>query len=329
MIVRYFKSGFPVQYITIGVIGLLIWGMAAYDPPAMPFPAGPIPFYSILFNWLSGIPYLALAIGFLLVLFEAILLNYIFSKHDLIRHNTSLAALLFLLFISFLPQFLTFTPVNIAILFLLFFLNALLKAYSQIEPVELIFTAGFFISLASFFYFPAILLYGFLLICFLVYRTVQWREWISSFIGLVTPYLFLFAIYFLTDQLPVLIEMYSDFFIQLSFSLPVLSSYNWIMIGLAGLFSILGFWDTVFHMSEKTVELRKKTIILAWLFFWILITLMFSGIFQLYHIGLFAICLASFVSNFYLNLRKPFLFQLLLWLFIIAIFANTILFFFQ
>ncbi len=327
MLIRYFKSSFPGQYITIGVTGLLIWGVAAIDPPAMPLPDGPVPLYSILFNWLSGIPHLALATGFLLILFEAVLLNYIYSKHDLIRHNTSLAALLFLLFISCIPPFLTLTPINITILFLLFILNALLKAFNQVEPVELIFTAGFFISLASFFYLPSILLYGFLLICILVYRSMHWREWVSSLIGLVTPYLFLIVIYFLADQLPALVEMYSDYFSQLSFCFPVLSTYNWIMIGLAGLFALLGLWDTVKHMSEKTVELRKKTIVMLWMLFWILLTLIFSGIFQLYHMGLTAICLALFVTNFYLNLKKPFLFQLLLWLFILAIFANTALFF--
>ncbi len=329
MIIRYFKSGFTGQYITIGVIGLLIWSVAAINPPVMPAPNGPVPLYSLLYQWFSTLPYLAMLLGFLIVFFEAIWLNKIYSKHDLIRHNTSFAALLFLLFISCFPPFLTLTPINIIIPLLLYILNALFKAYHEVEPVELVYSAGFFISLASFFYLPAILLYGFLLICFLLYRSMKWREWVSSLIGLATPFIFLIVVYFLIDQLPALMEMYSDYLSQLIFSfhdIQAVSLPYFIMIGLVGLFALLGFWDTVKHMSEKTVELRKKTIVLQWLFFWIVITMGFSGNFQLYHIGLISICLALFVTNFYLNLKKSFLFQLLLWLFILAIFVNTALF---
>ena len=332
MIVRYFKSGFAGQYITLGLIGLIIWGIAAINPPLMAAPEGPVPLYSLLYHWFSGIPYLAMLLGFLIVLFEAIWLNKIFSTHDLIRHNSSLAAFLFLLFISCFPPFLTLTPINLTIPFLLYILNALFKAYNETESVELVYSAGFFVALASLFYLPAILLYGFLLICFIVYRSFQWREWVSSIIGLVTPFLFLFVYYFLIDQLPSLIEMYGAYFSQLQFSLQlfqVISLLYIIMLGLIGLFAIFGLWDTLTRMSEKTVELRKKTIVVLWMFFWILLTVGFSGSFQLYHIGLFAICLALFTANFYLNLQKLFLFQLLLWLFILAVFVNTILFVLQ
>jgi len=94
--VRYFKSSFPGQFITIGVIGLLLWGTRAIHLSEMPVPEGPVPLYSILYSWLSPFPYLAIGIGFVLVLFQAIWLNYIALKHDLVPHNTSLTALFFL-----------------------------------------------------------------------------------------------------------------------------------------------------------------------------------------------------------------------------------------
>ncbi len=320
--VRYFKSSFPGQFITIGVIGLLLWGIGALHPPAMPEPQGPVPLYTILFDWFSGTPYLAMGIGFLLVLFQAFWLNYIVLRHDLVPHNTSLAALLFLLFISLLPSYLTLTPVNISTLFLLFILRALLEAYNQTEPIELVYTAGFFIALSSFFYFPSLLLYGLLIISFLVYRSMKWREWVSSFIGLATPFLYLVVVFFLTDRLPGLVALYSDYFGQLDVTLFEAGWNTWTLFGMMGLFSILGLWDTIRHIGEKNVEQRKKNIVVLWIFFWSILTLLYAGSLLIYFPALLSICLSIFVTNFYLRLRKLFWFELLLWLLIIILFSN-------
>jgi len=320
--VRYFKSSFPGQFITIGVIGLLLWGIGAFNPPVMPAPEGPVPLYGVLFDWLAGMPYLAMGIGFLLVLFQAVWLNYIFLHHDLVPHNTSLAALLFLLFISLLPSYLTLTPINITTFFLLFILHALLEAYNQSEPIELVYTAGFFVALSSFFYFPSLLFYGLLIISFLVYRSMKWREWVSSFIGLTTPFLYLVVVYFLTDRLSGLFTLYSDYFGQLKITLFDANWNTWTLLGMMGLFTMLGLWDSIGHISEKTVELRKKNIVLLWVLFWSLLTLLYADSLLIYFPALLSICLSIFVTNFYMRLRKLFWFELLLWLLIIMLFFN-------
>jgi len=170
-LIKYFKSSFPGQYITIAVVGLIIWVLPVINPPQMPAPEGPVPLYILLYNWLSGMPYLAMAAGFLLVLFEAIWLNYLSTRHDLVQHNTSMASFMFILFVSILPAYLTLTPANITILLLILTLRSLFGAYNQVEANEQVFTAGFFVALASFFYLPSLLLYGFLVVCFIIFRT--------------------------------------------------------------------------------------------------------------------------------------------------------------
>ncbi|MBL7137383.1 MAG: hypothetical protein ISS17_01235 [Bacteroidales bacterium] len=323
MLIRYFRSSFPGQFVTIGVIGLLLWGAGGIHPPLMPPPDGPVPLYSLLYDWLSGFPYIAMAVGFLLVIFQAIWFNYIVSRRDLVPHNTSLAALLFLLFISLIPSYLTLTPVNITTFFLLFILRALLEAYNQSEPVELVYTAGFFVALSSFFYLPSLLFYGFLLIFFLIYRSLKWREWVSSLIGLATPFLYLVVLYFLTDRISGLPALYTDFFGQVILTIPEVGWREWILFSLLGLFTILGLQDTLRHIGEKTVELRKKNVVLLWMLFWSLLTIFYAHALHLYHLGLLSICLAVFVTNFYMHLRRPFWFELLLWLLLLALYVNT------
>ncbi|TSA25466.1 MAG: hypothetical protein D4R67_10035 [Bacteroidetes bacterium] len=322
MLIRYFKSSFPGQFVTIGVAGLLLWGAGALNPPLMPPPDGPVPLYEILYSWVSGFPYLAMAIGFLLVVFLAVWLNYIVSNHNLVPHNTSLAALLFLLFVSLFPSWMTLTPVNITLLFFLFIVRALLESYNQGEPIELVYIAGFFVGLSSFFYLPSLLLYGFLLTCFLVYRSLHWREWISSLLGLATPFLYLVVVYFLTDRFSRLIAMYGAFFRQITLITPDLSWNNWTLYGLMGLLALVGLWNTFLHLGEKTVELRKKNLLLIWLLIWVALMIPYTHTLHLYHPGLLSICLAVFVTNFYMHLRKPARFEWLLWLLFLSILAN-------
>ncbi|MFH1160017.1 MAG: DUF6427 family protein [bacterium] len=327
MLIRYFKSSFPVQFITIGIVGVVLWGIAFADPPRMPVSDGPVPLYSFLYRWLADLPYLTTLGGLLLVLFESFFLNYIFSRHDLVHKNSTLAAFLFLLFISYLPPWLSLTPVNLSVVFLLFIVRALLKAYNQTEPIGMVYTAGFFVGMASLFYFPSLLLYGFLLVCFLIYREFHWREWISSLIGLATPFLFLGVIYFLIDKLPGLSLLYLSYMENPGFSFPSVTRMDWLLIGLLGVAALLGLWSTLSRIGEKTVELRKKNLVLLWLLGWLFVAIIYANTLHFYHLGMISVCLAPFVSNFYLNLRKPFWFQFLLWLMILAVFANTALFY--
>ncbi|MFH1936286.1 MAG: DUF6427 family protein [Bacteroidota bacterium] len=323
MLIRYFKSSFPGQFVTIGVVGLLLWGVGAIDPPLMPPPDGPVPLYGLLYSWFSGFPYVAMILGFLLVIIQAVWLNYIVSRHDLVPNNTSLAALLFLLFLSLFPSYLTLTPVNITTFFLLFILRAILKAYHQTEPIEMVYTAGFFVALSSFFYLPSLLFYGFLLFCFLVYRSFKWREWLSSLIGLVTPFLYLVMFYFLTDRLSGLFDLYTGFFGQVTMIPQQVEWNNWFLLCLLGLFTLLGLGDTIRHIREKTVEPRKKSVVLLWMLFWSMLTILFAKSLHLYHLGLLSVCLAVFVTNFYMHLRRSFWLELLLWLLLLALFVNT------
>lgn len=323
MLTRYFKANYPGQYITVGVVGLLLWGAGAVHPPAMPPPQGPVPLYTLLFSWFSGTPYLAMGIGFVLVVVQAIWLNFIVLNHDLVPHNTSLTALLFLLFISLLPSYLTLTPLTLTIPFVLFILQALLKAYNEPQPIELVYTAGFFVALASMFFFPSLLLYCFLLCCLLVYRTMKWREWVSSLIGLATPYLYLVVVYFLSDNIPALTAQYADYLHQVRMGIPSTGPSTWILFGLMALFGLLGIWNLLRLNQEKTVEFRKKGLVFLWLLVWSLLICLLAGPNQLYFPALLSTSLPVFATGFYYYSARRSRFEALLWILLILLFANT------
>lgn len=325
MLSKFFKTNFPVQYLTIGFFCLIIWSTATIHPVSMPLPEGPAPFYDILYLLLNQFPYIGVLLGFLIVLSESFWLNEILSTHNLIPKNSSLAAFLFIILAGFLPAYLILNPVNIVILFVLVILRALLESYHHPQPIELVFSAGFFISIAGFFYLPALFLSLFLIICFLIYRTFTWRQWVSALIGMFTPFLFLAVAYFWIDQLGTLVVEYFRFFSMLSVSFPVMTLQTMILPGFALLLALCGFIYTLHHLSEKTVEIRKKTLIVIWFFFWVCLTAPFTATHFLSHLVLAAIPLAAFIANCLLGQKKAWRFELLVWIFILLSFTFLIL----
>lgn len=326
MFLRFFRSSFATQYILISLIGLLLWGRTFFHPSPMPLPEGPVPFYSILFYLLSGHPHFTAILGYLMVLGSAFLLNYLITGQEIVTKNSSLTALFFIVLMSYLPFLLTIHPVNISVFFFLLIIKQLFETYNRTEFLDLIYAAGFFVSIGSFFYFPFILFYAFILMSFIVFRSTSWRDWMSSFIGLLTPYLFLTVYYFCFNKIDLKFYEYVHFFKgSLHFLIntnPVFLIFSSILV--FGL--IIGFFDNLSHLSEKTIEIRKKNILLYWFILFIIISFPFAGNFQNFHLQFTVIAIATFIASYLLQHKKTFMAELFCLLFFIAIVLNNLIF---
>lgn len=326
MFLRFFKSSFATQYILISLIGLLLWGRAFFHPSQMPLPEGPVPFYSILFYLLSGHPHFTAILGYLMVLGSAFLLNYLITGQEIVPKNSSLTAFFFIVLMSYLPFLLTIHPVNISVFLFLLIVKQLFEAYNRTESLDLIYAAGFYISIGSFFYFPFILFYAFILMSFIIFRSTSWRDWMSSFIGLLTPYLFLAVYYFFFNKINLKLYEYGHFFkvplhIQININ-PVFLIFSSILV--FGL--ITSFFYNLSHLSEKTIEIRKKNILFYWFIVLIIISFPFVGNYQNFHLQFTVIVISTFISSYLLQHKKIFVAELFCLLFFIAIVLNNLIF---
>jgi hypothetical protein len=322
MLVRFYKSSFPAQFIALGIAGLIPWVVACLIPVKMPSPDMPAPLYSILYTALSSVPCIPALAGFLLVFFEAVLVNHILTRHDLVEKNSSLTALIFFLLMSFLPAYLTLTPVNLVMILILLIIKGMFEAYNLNEPIESVYTAGFFTGLAFLVYVPVILLTGFLMITFFLYRTLKWREWVSSLIGLCTPLLFLVVISFLTDSLPQTIDHYITYFSTLRINFPHPGLTEFTLMGFVILMTLPGMISAFRHRGEYTVEIRKKNLALIWITIWLVGAFFLSGSFYMYHPSLLAAGLSPLIAGYGMKLRKPFWFEIVIRVFILFILIN-------
>jgi len=325
MFIRFFKSSFVSQYVVIGIIGLLLWARSFITPPSIPLPDGPVPLYALLYRLLQSIPVVAVVAGFLLVLLEAYWLNFILDKHELIPRNSSLSALVFLILMSFTPDLLVLNPVNLSILFLIIISQNLLISYKKPRHLDRLYAAGFFTSIASMVYFPFILWFGLIIISFFVFRSGKWRQWMSSFIGFVTPFIFLSVFYFWFDTLGQNIAGYWTFICQiLVFPNPFQTDF-WILGSctfLLSLYGLIRFWS---GPVEKTVEIRSKTNLFLWMIFFTMMSFLFSRTMALYHPVLSAPAFTLVITCGLITLKKPRIMEWLLLIYFLAIMANNLL----
>jgi hypothetical protein len=325
---RFFRSSFFSQYLTIFITGLFLWSRAFYAPPPVPEASGPVPLYHLLCFLLSDLPFLAVILGFLVNLFSAFYLNWLLTKHEILPKNSSLAAFVFLCLVSYYPIFLTLHPVGISIVLLLRIIDRLFESYSKPDHLDLDYSTGFMAAIGSMFYFPFIFIYLLILISFIVFRTISPREWISSFIGLATPFLFLVIYYFWFNEAKARITAFFISFVP-SIDLRTVSNTGFIIFtAFQGIFLLAGVFAGLSRISEKTIEIRRKTILLIWLAVIMLASAPFAGSLLPFHLLISFITVSALLSLYMLKLKKSFWHEIVLLVLIVFVMVNNLFGFF-
>ena len=325
MFIQYFKSGFFNQYLVIGILGLILWTGSFLQPPFMPLPSGPVPLYGLLYQLLHKVPLLSVILGFLLVLGETYWLTRILDRHNLILKNSSLSALIFFVLMSSNPEQLTLNPVNISVLFLIIILYHLMISYNKPEHLDRIYAAGFFTAMATLFYFPFLFWFGFILVSFILFRSGNWRQWVGSFIGLLTPFIFLAVFYFWFDDLAFRIREYRLVFQQLFvFPNPFQVDF-WILSGFTLMLALFGLLKLMGGPVEKTVEIRAKINIILWMIPFAIVSFGFSGFLAIYHPALAMPTFTLALTTALTSLKKTRFMESILILYFLAILVNNLL----
>jgi hypothetical protein len=321
--IRFFKSSFFIQYLSACLTGLILWGRAFWEPPQMPLPEGYVPLYTLLCSWVSEFPLIRAILGFILVVGTAIYINRIFYRHNIVQKNSSLTAFIFIVLMSYYPHFLVIHPVNIAVFFLVVILSQLFRSYNKTEPLDYIYSTGFFIAIGSFFYFPLIFFYLFILVSFAVFQTMNWRALVSSLFGLLTPFLFLVAYYFWFDKLHELSGEYAKMF---SVSIDLMALKKPVYLSLTSVITLFSLYSAAYAISgrtEKTIEKKRKNILVNWIMLFVLISFPFSSSLSNFHIELAFVAFSGLTAFYLLQIRKTFWQELILVILIIFVFINN------
>jgi len=203
-------------------------------------------------------------------------------------------------------------------------MHNLLISYKKPEHLDRTFAAGFFTSVTSMFYFPFILWFGLALVSFVLFRSGKWRQWISLFIGLFTPYVYLAAYYFWSDILPEMVNEYIVLVNQVFIFPNPFQTDFWILGGLTLILSIYGLFTFKSGPVEKTVEIRVKTNLFFWILLFCILSFSFSGSMAIFHPVIAAPAFALVITCALLSIKKPAKIEWMLIIYFLLILVNNL-----
>lgn len=206
------------------------------------------PIFGALDSLLNSSALLQLIISVFLVLAQALLISRYVTIHRLSRSLTLIPGAIFIVYVYILKD-----PENLNILLLANFffvlsIGSLFRIYKKHQPITALFNAGFFLGLASVFYFPYFIYLIALIIGLYNLRNFNLKEFLQILFGFLTVY-FLCSVY--AYSIDLLEPWYS--YILGSFSIPSFD-FSDIQIWIKPII----FTVSVFLITIGSNNLRKK-----------------------------------------------------------------------
>ena len=268
MLLKLFKGNQPPTLFLIIIAGLLLWLPSMIMPSVtiLPFEEFPTLLQIIFTGWISDHPHLQVILSFVLIVLLGLAVNWLNGKYFFI-HERSFLPVLFVVFISStIPEIHKCFVVVLSSFFMVLALDRIFITYGQNRISFNYFEAALLLSIASLLYFNIIIFFFILWISIIILRPFHWREWITPLFGLLIPYMFLFASYYLIyGEIAGLLVQYRMYFshpaVSFSFQLPVL-----VWLGLLGLLIILASYHMILKFTTKKVSSRRFLLIVFWVF---------------------------------------------------------------
>jgi len=244
MITSIFSKSKPINFIIVTVFVVLLFVISNLTN---------------LFNDFNGFSKSILKL--LITLFSVFLLDFLVSKNNLTQRN-SYTIMTFGLLFGMFPQAMMYSDLLLANLFVLFALRRLISLHSNLNIKKKLFDAGFWIALATLFYFWSILFFALVIVSLIYHSQNDIKNTFIPFIGLATVVMLLFIyniLFFGVFIRPSNFELYAslDFTTYnsaeniLKFTV-LFTSFVWIFIYF---FRIL---------ADKNQKIRPSYFLIAW-----------------------------------------------------------------
>ncbi len=202
MFLKFFKSGQPALLFFIPVLSVLIWlkYFIIPQPVLMSFEPNPMPLYGWIESLLKNQIILSKLITLTLLIFTALWISRLNTKFILLQRRTYLPAIIYILLVSTYLPLQQLSPVAFAAVFLVLSIEIMFDTLKKEGLALEFFMAAFLVSIASLFYARSAFLMLVVWTSLAILRPIRWREWVFTILGFLTPYVFLFAWYYLSGQ---------------------------------------------------------------------------------------------------------------------------------
>lgn len=261
-------------------------------------------FASFIEGGVSSQSYTFQAFALIMIFIQALALNELLTRYNFFPRNNNLPGLTYALVCMSMAEFLIANPVLLANTVLIIILGKFFQVNKSDKPLSLSFDIGLLISIASLFYFPAIILLVTHLIILVNTRNFRWNVWIIGMIGCFIPYFLLAVYYFLTsDLLNLFTEILTDQFVnyQLLFESNQIRYYPLLIISI--LLGLSLFAVRINYLRTLVIRRHYITIVI-----WFLIIAGASLVLQPYlsvtHFGILIIPISILIGYYFYEVKR-------------------------
>lgn len=236
----------------------------------------------------------------ILVYIQALIFNRVINNHGLLSKPNYLPALLFITGTSLFMPFLILSPPLICNFLIIWIMDKFLKVGKASHAIMLMFDIGVIIALGTLIYFPFIVMLLMLWLSLLLYRSFNWREWLSGLIGFALVFFFLAVFYYWHDE----IKMFYRIWLPLTNKFPSVFTINYndylvlVPVVVMMVLAMIQLRENFFHSFIST---RKAFQMLFFMFLLAVVSCYTKPSFRLYHFLLCvppgAVLLAYYFSN--------------------------------
>lgn len=202
MIIRFYRGIGPGTILLTIITAVLVWLQKFIEPVSLGSLYDPnmMPLHSYAYVLIAENSFVGTLMSFVIMLIIAFYLANFNTRLFFITERTLLPAAIYVLASGFLVSTQVFNPIFPASLCLLIAVDRVMASYRKTGIAYNYFDASLILSLGSLFYFNIVWFYPVILIGILLIRTFSFREMILSLFGLLTPYLVVYAIYYISGS---------------------------------------------------------------------------------------------------------------------------------
>lgn len=322
MIINVFKESNPIGYLIATLIlgaALVTWGHFE----VMIAPSGSMPLYQVLSSAVAILPVWGVGLlMFILIGSQAYHWNTIAANHEVLYKKSLLPLLLYIVFAVSLPVFLSLNPVLPVISLTIIILDKLFKIYKNPNPLSLVFDAAFLSGISTLFWFPAILLFPFLLIAVVLLKPINLRDIVVLVLGFFIPFMLAFVCLFFIDKGPIGELLFPFYRLEFQLNPMEIIKKEGVFITMVIVTMVISAWriNRNFYKNATRVRIFQQTVFLLLVF--IIIGVWASGKDHGYGYYFLSIPFATMVPYYFLAGKKKWWGELYFLIIIICILAT-------
>ncbi|MES2621260.1 MAG: DUF6427 family protein [Bacteroidota bacterium] len=266
------------------------------------------PLSQLLFGFLKDVSFnptvFSIVLSALLCFVQSLLVNSIVNGNKFLPRKSYISGALFILFASFFKQGLLFSPAAVALTFLLLSTERLFSLFKKEKPNTAIFDVGFFIAIATLFYFPSILFLFLAYIGLSTIRAFAYREWVIILIGFICPFFLVFTYYFWNDQAGKLIGDIANVHSVGWLQAVTFNRFDGVMLLSLSVLAIASLILLPSALYSSLIQVRKFSTLLVIFFFLIVISFALQQTISLSHLVMMGLPLGIISSLVIMQIKN-------------------------